>query len=205
MGIKRGNRVKTDPGRLVILWGPTGSGKTRTALDCDDVQVITYDPKGGFFAPPWDGSRRVVIDEIDADKWPRTLWLNLTDLRFPVSLNVKGSSCALGCRELFLTAQTNPDTWRRDDVDGGEAWRRRLADFAEVHHMHGWMEGFRPGGQDGGRQTLLVVENDEDVEDVVENSQASDYEMAQRLYTAEHAYDNPPLVHNIGPLDCLMH
>ncbi len=200
VSIKRNNRNKDHPGRMVILWGPTGSGKTRTAMDCEDVQVISYDPKSGFFSTAWNGAKRVLLDEIEPDKWSRTVWLNITDLRFPVSLNIKGSSSTLGCRELYITSQTNPDTWRRDDVDGGEAWRRRLSDFGEVHHMHGWVEGFRPGGQDGGRQTVLVVEDDEDVQDVVQNSQASAYELEQRAIEEQDLEQQ--LLRSCGPLDC---
>ena len=47
-----------------ILWGDPGSGKSRTAYMCDDYQVLRYDPKSGFFDAPWDGSKRVIIDDV---------------------------------------------------------------------------------------------------------------------------------------------
>jgi len=122
-----------------ILWGDTGSGKSRTAYNCDSFQVIKYDPVGRFFSAPWDGSRRVIIDDVCPETFrPRDLWLNILDpYSRQLRINVKGAYSKFAPVELYVTSNFDPVTW----IPGDTALQRRLDEFCTIRHMVGFVDG----------------------------------------------------------------
>jgi len=121
-----------------ILWGDPGSGKSRTAYNCDSYQVLQYDPKSRFFSAPWDGSKRVIIDDVcPATFVPRELWLNIMDpYARQLRINVKGSNSKFAPTELVLTSNYDPATW----MPGDAAFQRRLDEFCTIKHMQGFVD-----------------------------------------------------------------
>lgn len=91
-----------------VLWGPTGSGKTRRAyeeagLDC-------------FFKPPgsrwWDGYRaheHVIIDEFGGgiDILDLLRWFD----RYPCTVEVKGGTVCLNAKRFWVTSNLDPAYW----------------------------------------------------------------------------------------------
>jgi len=121
-----------------ILWGDPGSGKSRTAYNCDSYQVLQYDPKSRFFSASWDGSKRVIIDDVcPATFVPRELWLNILDpYSRQLKINVKGSNSKFAPTELVLTSNFDPATWMAGDA----AFQRRLDEFCTIKHMVGFVD-----------------------------------------------------------------
>jgi len=109
---------------VVVFWGRTGSGKSRRAWEEAGLQAYPKDPRSKF----WDGYRgqeHVVIDEfrggIDVAHLLR--WFD----RYPVIVEVKGSSVVLSAKKIWLTSNISPDTWYPDcDPETIAALRRRI-------------------------------------------------------------------------------
>lgn len=107
-----------------VFWGKTGTGKSRRAWDEAGLQAFPKDPRTKF----WDGYHgqpHVVIDEfrggIDISHILR--WLD----RYPVIIEIKGSSTVLKATTIWITSNLNPIYWYPDlDNETREALLRRL-------------------------------------------------------------------------------
>ena len=109
---------------VVVLWGRTGTGKSRRAWDEAGLEAYPKDPRTKF----WDGYRgqeHVVIDEfrggIDIAHLLR--WFD----RYPVIVEVKGSSVVLKATKIWITSNLSPDDWYPEtDAETKAALRRRI-------------------------------------------------------------------------------
>lgn len=107
-----------------VYWGVTGSGKSRRAWDEAGLDAFPKDPRTKF----WDGyrgHRHVVIDEfrggIDVAHLLR--WFD----RYPVVVEVKGSSVVLAATTIWVTSNLDPRQWYPDvDAETLAALLRRL-------------------------------------------------------------------------------
>lgn len=111
--------------RLVhVYWGPTGVGKSRRAWAEAGLDAYPKDPLSKF----WDGYRdqeHVVIDEFRGT-------VNISHVlrwfdRYPVIVEVKGSSIPLKARIIWITSNLHPRDWYPDlDDKTMDALLRRL-------------------------------------------------------------------------------
>lgn len=116
--------------RVVCYWGPTGVGKSRRAWEEASLQAYPKDPRSKF----WDGYRgqkNVVIDEfrggIDISHVLR--WFD----RYPVVVEVKGSSVVLAAETIWITSNLPPRDWYPElDDETLNALLRRI----EVTHFN---------------------------------------------------------------------
>jgi len=107
-----------------VFWGRTGTGKSRRAWEEGTLEAYPKDPRTKF----WDGYRgqdNVIIDEfrggIDISHMLR--WLD----RYPVIVEVKGSSVVLKARMIWITSNLDPYYWYPDaDEETKQALLRRL-------------------------------------------------------------------------------
>jgi len=93
---------------VVVYWGPTGSGKSRRAWEEAGLEAYPKDPRTKF----WDGYRdhqHVVIDEFrgDIDISHVLRWFD----RYPVIVEVKGSSAVFKATKIWITSNLHPDNW----------------------------------------------------------------------------------------------
>lgn len=91
-----------------VFWGPTGTGKSRRAWDEGSMDAYCKDPRTKF----WDGYQNeesVIIDEfrggIDIAHLLR--WLD----RYPVRVEIKGSSRPLLAKKIWITSNIPPEEW----------------------------------------------------------------------------------------------
>lgn len=94
--------------RVHVFWGSTGTGKSRRAWDEAGVDAYSKCPRTKF----WDGYQdqiNVVVDEfrggIDVTHLLR--WFD----RYPVRVEVKGSSRPLCASTIWITSNINPLDW----------------------------------------------------------------------------------------------
>lgn len=107
-----------------VYWGVTGSGKSRRAWKEAGLDAYPKDPRTKF----WDGyrsHRHVVMDEfrggIDITHLLR--WFD----RYPVVVEVKGSSVVLAATTIWVTSNLDPRDWYPDlDEETKAALLRRL-------------------------------------------------------------------------------
>ncbi|QCX35043.1 replication-associated protein [Chiunvirus muliumi] len=112
-----------------VFWGSTGTGKSRRAWDEAGMDAYPKDPNSKF----WDGYRNhghVVFDEfrgvINISHMLR--WLD----RYPVIVEVKGSSIVLCATHIWITSNLDPRLWYpNEDQETVNALLRRL----EITHF----------------------------------------------------------------------
>ena len=131
-------RIGSDYSRAVgmerecfVFWGPTGTGKSRRAWDEAGLEAYCKDPRTKFWCG-YQMEKNVVIDEfrggIDIAHLLR--WLD----RYPVRVEIKGSSKPLGAEKIWITSNLEPKYWYPDcDQATLDALMRRLVivDFNE--------------------------------------------------------------------------
>lgn len=116
---------------VYVYWGRTGAGKSRRAWDESGLDAFPKDPNTKF----WDGysgQEHVVIDEFrGAISISHLLrWLD----RYPVIVEIKGSSSVLKAKKVWITSNLSPDDWYPElDSETKSALRRR---FTEVVHFN---------------------------------------------------------------------
>lgn len=109
---------------VTVYWGRTGTGKSRRAWNEAGENAYPKDPRSKF----WDGYRNhehVVCDEfrggIDISHLLR--WFD----RYPVIVEVKGSSVVLRAKRIWITSNLDPRNWYPDvDQETLNALLRRL-------------------------------------------------------------------------------
>ncbi|AEL87784.1 putative replication-associated protein [Sakkuthvirus batchis] len=116
---------------IYVYYGRTGAGKSRRAWEEATLSAYPKDPNTKF----WDGyagQECVVIDEFrGAISISHLLrWLD----RYPVIVEIKGSSCVFKAKKIWITSNLSPDDWYPDlDAETKSALRRR---FTEVVHFN---------------------------------------------------------------------
>jgi len=113
-----------------VFWGSTGTGKSRRAWDEAGVEAYSKDPRSKFWCG-YQGEKNVVVDEfrggIDIAHLLR--WLD----RYPVRVEIKGSSRPLLAETIWITSNLNPNDWYAEaDPETIAALRRRL----NITHFH---------------------------------------------------------------------
>jgi len=108
---------------IVCYWGTTGMGKSRRAWEEAGLNAYPKDPRSKF----WDGYRgqeHVVFDEfrggIDISHVLR--WFD----RYPVIVEVKGSSTVLKAKKIWITSNLHPNDWYPELDQETSALIRRL-------------------------------------------------------------------------------
>lgn len=113
-----------------VFWGRTGTGKSRRAWEEAGLDAYPKNPRSKF----WDGyksHKHVVMDEFRGgiDIAYLLIWLD----RYPVIVEIKGSSVVLRATHIWITSNLDPRLWYPDaDEETKEALLRRL----NIHHFH---------------------------------------------------------------------
>jgi len=110
---------------VFVFWGITGSGKSRRAWSEAGLDAYPKDPNSKF----WDGygsQKHVVIDEFRGTIGISHMlrWLD----RYPVLVEVKGSSAILRAEKIWITSNLDPRQWYPElDSCTRDALLRRLS------------------------------------------------------------------------------
>lgn len=107
-----------------VFWGRTGTGKSRRAWELAGVDSYPKDPNTKFWCG-YQGQKNVVVDEFRGNISISNMlrWLD----RYPVSVEIKGSSRPLLAENFWITSNVEPKYWYPDlDNDTWEALQRRL-------------------------------------------------------------------------------
>lgn len=126
---------------VIVLCGPTGTGKTRaawelgTSYDNDGRVAYPYMWSGGKWFSDYAGERCVVFDEFCGQiNW--TLFLRLLD-RYPMTVETKGGHAPWLARSIIITSNLRPDEWfKREEVKQGfSALFRRFTMYLWVDYQ----------------------------------------------------------------------
>lgn len=123
----------SEPKTILILWGPTGTGKTRYCFD--NYPNAYWKTKSNSNAQFWDGYNgedTIIIDEFYG--WlPFEFMLRLTD-RYPVNLDIKHGTIPLTARTIIFTSNKHPRDWYpniRYQWDESNPLKRRVSEVLE--------------------------------------------------------------------------
>lgn len=110
--------------KIRVYWGPTATGKSHKAWTEAGPSAYGKDPRSKFWYG-YHGQTNVIIDEfrggIDISHLLR--WLD----KYPLLVEVKGSSCACAAENIWITSNLHPNAWYPDlDAATVEALCRRL-------------------------------------------------------------------------------
>lgn len=116
------SRSQDTPIDCQLLIGPPGTGKSRYA---EHLARERFGPDGFFRKPPgkwWDGyvgQLGVIYDDFRGSSMSFTDF-KLTVDRYPLRVEIKGTTCDLAASTFYITTNTEPNTWWKDEVTGGE-------------------------------------------------------------------------------------
>ncbi len=109
------------------LYGETGTGKTRTAMEACPADNTWHATTGQWFDGYW-GQEYVIIDEFTAKNWPYDLMLKLLD-GYQLRLPVKGGFIIWRPKTIYITARLCPSAIYAAQLDyhgGIEQLERRI-------------------------------------------------------------------------------
>lgn len=115
---------------VVVYWGRTGTGKSKLAWEQAGLEAFPKDPRSKFWCG-YRGQRHVIIDEFrgDIDVGHLLRWFD----RYPVNVEIKGSSIALSAEKYWICSNLSPEQWYPNlDEESRDALRRR---FEKVVHF----------------------------------------------------------------------
>jgi len=115
-----------------VFWGSTGSGKSWTAWQEAGDDAFVKDPRSKFWYG-YSGQENVIIDEfrggIDIAHILR--WLD----DYPVMVEIKGSSCALKVKNIWITSNLHPKDWYPELDSETQAALLRRVKVTEFHNF----------------------------------------------------------------------
>lgn len=112
---------------VVVFWGKTGTGKTRTAMAEDSVYKLNTNNNGTLWFDGYDGEKTLVLDDFYG-------WIKYGELLtlldgYPYRCQVKGSSVWARWTKVIITSNKRYEDWYMDrDIS---ALKRRISKIGE--------------------------------------------------------------------------
>lgn len=133
--------------RVIIYWGETGTGKTRTVYEnAASERLEIYAHPGDMWFDGYTGQELAIFDDFNGSEFKLSYLLKLLD-RYPMRVPIKGGYVQWKPRTVYITSNKNPDIW----YSGGHPEQRRalMRRISEVAY-------FRKN-QDYGEETINNV------------------------------------------------
>jgi hypothetical protein len=110
--------------KVFVLWGNTGTGKTRFCFD--QVQDQTYWMPGDYsWFDGYEGQPIVILDDYRGE-YPLQLLLKLLD-RYPMTVPIKGGFAKWLPKKIYITSNLRPEEWyKQSDFRSIAALMRRF-------------------------------------------------------------------------------
>lgn len=95
--------------KVLVLWGPTGIGKTHAAFTrFQDMHRLMHS-EGKIWFDGYQGEKVLIIDEFEG-QIKITFLLQLLD-KWPLRTEIKTTSCCAKWELVIITSNSDPDTW----------------------------------------------------------------------------------------------
>lgn len=122
------------PPEILVLWGPTGSGKTRRVWEFAQPEALWVHPGDRWF-DGYDGHPSVLFDDFDGSWFKLSYLLKLLD-RYQFQVPVKGGYVWWNPTHIFITSNIEPQEWFPSaNEEHQKALKRRLTQFGKIEHV----------------------------------------------------------------------
>lgn len=119
------------PPELWVLWGRTGTGKTRRVWEFANKDELWVHPGQKWF-DGYDGHAAVLFDDFDGSWFKLTYLLKLID-RYVFQVPVKGGHAWWAPKVIYFTSNLNPKEWYPQAHDEHKnALLRRFREFGHI-------------------------------------------------------------------------
>jgi len=123
------------PMEIVVIIGPTGTGKTRQAFEMGGDDVYWVMPSSTWW-DGYEGQHTVIFDEFYGASQRYSTLLRLLD-RYPLRIETKGSSIEFTSRRIIFTSNQDPEDWYASESTHRMPWResplfRRISEFGRI-------------------------------------------------------------------------
>lgn len=116
--------------KVIVLWGPTGIGKSRLAALLAPAAFYFSNVKGAWF-DGYDGTSDVIFDDFYGNI-PRHQWLQLCD-RYPCKVESKGGMISFAPKTVIFTSNKPPWEWYHHPDGTSMPWAELDRRIAECH------------------------------------------------------------------------
>lgn len=128
--LRKYTKPRTDAPSVLVFWGRTGTGKTRTVYESHSLEEI-YSHPGGQWFDGYHGQPIALFDDFGGSEFKLTYLLKLLD-RYPMNVPIKGSFVCWKPTTIYITSNRSWSDWypnaHQSHVD---ALERR---FTQVQH-----------------------------------------------------------------------
>lgn len=125
-------KLAADP-EVIVLWGATGTGKTRDAYHrfWPDEKAFVYRPNNGNWWDKYDGEMKIILDEFRGSM----PWADILGLlqRYEYCVQYKGGFVQIQADKFVITSPLPPDQWYRMD-DRYDKLNQLTRRITQVHH-----------------------------------------------------------------------
>ena len=116
---------------VIVLWGRSGAGKTRTVFDYHAIEHIWVHGSGKWF-DGYDGHEIALFDDYTGSEFKLGFLLKLLD-RYPMRVEVKGGFVQWVPKMIYFTSNKDPETWYPNVSEQHRAALFRR--FTQVQHF----------------------------------------------------------------------
>lgn len=115
---------------VIVLWGKTGTGKTRSVWDYHSLNDI-YVHTGTEWFNGYSGQPIVLFDDFNGSEFKLAYFLRLLD-RYPMQVQIKGGYVNWVPKTIYITSNKNPTEWYSNcHEEQRQALFRRLKEIKE--------------------------------------------------------------------------
>lgn len=123
------------PPEIWVLWGKTGTGKTRRVWEFANVDELWVHPGDKWF-DGYDGQAAALFDDFDGSWFKISFLLRLLD-RYPMQVQVKGAYAWWVPKTIYITSNIHPNDWYPNALEEHKrALMRRLTQFGHIEECH---------------------------------------------------------------------
>jgi len=122
-GLRQRRQRRTEQPVVYWFWGPTGTGKTRAAIESDPEAYISS--ARSRFWNGYEGQTVVILDDLRGDTYPYCELLRILD-RYPYNVEVKGDYMPLLATKIYITAPFAPENYPQPFGEDNSQLMRRI-------------------------------------------------------------------------------
>jgi len=124
-------KPRSEMTKLYIIYGPGGTGKSRFAFDNCPSAFWNAGMESYKWFDGYRGQDTMVLDEFDPKAMPFRKLKLLLD-RYPIQVELKGTSTNFIGSRIIIISNYDPRTWYSSELLETEAWTRRVTGICHL-------------------------------------------------------------------------